>query len=571
MDIGDDSHIADLARLYQAMKEVNEDIRCSVQITHAGKYGAGIRQVASAINPPLYDPTLQLEEMSKKEIASVIEDFVKAANRVKMAGFDAVTLHGAHGLLIQEFMSPYTNKRTDEYGKDRLLFAKRMIEGVRQAVGKGFAIIMRISGDEYLGELGLEGYTIKEMKTMAPELVEAGLDALDISAGTVDTFFWATPPSYFPKGFILHLAKEIKSVVTVPVLGIGRVNTPEFAEKAIAEKWCDIICFGRAMLADPDFPRKMKENRRDEIRKCIGCNTCIASAFERVHVKCAVNPSLGREKEYQLRSKARERRKRVMVIGGGPAGMEAARSLRLRGHEVSLYDKRDRLGGQLPIASLPPGKEDIDLLTEYLSNEVRKHGVNVFLNTEVTEDLILKESPDAIVVAGGGENFKPNIKGIENPRVCFAEDVLWGKVEAGERIVIIGGELVGCELAHYLSEKKRKKIWVMRRHENMATQIEPLTRFLLLRTLNLNGVILLPGVQYKEITHKGIHFMNKEGREEFLEADSIVLAAGSRPNLKAIEIAKGKTKEQIYIIGDNLQPRNIKFAIHEGARVGRHI
>jgi 2,4-dienoyl-CoA reductase-like NADH-dependent reductase (Old Yellow Enzyme family)/NADPH-dependent 2,4-dienoyl-CoA reductase/sulfur reductase-like enzyme len=571
LDIGDDSHIADLARLYQAMKEANEDIRCSVQITHVGKYGPGVRQVPSALNPPLYDPTLQLEEMSKFEIESVIQDFVKAAMRVKMAGFDAVTLHGAHGLLIQQFMSPYTNKRTDEYGKDRLLFAKKIIEGVRQAAGKEFAIIMRISGDEYLGELGLEGYMIKDMKRMVPELVEAGLDALDISAGTVDTFFWATPPSYFPKGFILHLAKEIKSVVSVPVIGVGRVNTPEFAEKAIAEEWCDIVCLGRGLLVDPDFPRKMKENRRDEIRKCIGCNTCIACAFERVQVKCAVNPSLGREKEYQLRPKARERRKRIMVIGGGPAGMEAAITLRQRAHEVSLYERRDRLGGQLRIASLPPGKEDINLLTEYLSNQVQKLGVNLFLNVEVNEDLIQKESPDVIVVAGGGENFIPEIKGIENPRVCFAEDVLWGKVEIGERVVIIGGELVGCELAHYLSEKKGKKVWVLRRHENMATKIEPLTRFLLLRTLNKNGVILLPGVQYKEITDKGIYFINKESREDFLEADSIVLAAGSRQNLKAIEIAKGKTKEQLYIIGDNLQPRNIKFAIHDGARVGRQI
>jgi len=251
--------------------------------------------------------------------------------------------------------------------------------------------------------------------------------------------------------------------------------------------------------------------------------------------------------------------------------MEAAITLRLRGHEVTLYEKMDRLGGQLQIASIPPGKDDINLLTEYLSGQVRKVGVNVFLSTEVSEDLIQKESPDVIVVAAGGVPFKPDIRGIERGNICFAEDILLGRKDAGDRVVIIGGELVGCEVAHYLSEKKGKKVWVMRRGNEMATQVEPFTRLILLRALESNGVILFPGVQYQEITENGIHFLSKEGKDEFIEADTIVLAAGSRPNNQVIEMAQGKTKEQIYIIGDNLKPRNIKSAIHDGARVGRQI
>ena len=252
--------------------------------------------------------------------------------------------------------------------------------------------------------------------------------------------------------------------------------------------------------------------------------------------------------------------------------MEAAFTLSLRGHEVHLYEKENALGGQLRLACVPPGKGEVRLLTAHLSGQLKKAGVNIHLGTPVDEKVIDEEAPDAMVLAAGAIPWRPCIEGIDGANVVLPEDVLLGRVALGDRIAIIGGELVGCEVAHYIASQKKAEIFVMRRHEEMATKVEPLTRIILMRELQSKGVTLMPCVEYKKITPEGVDiFHTKDCREDFVKADTVVVATGTVPNTALVEMADGKTKEQLYIIGDNLAPRTIKAAIEEGAHVGRQI
>lgn len=571
--IDEDTHIPSLRELAAAIK--SNGARAFLQIAHMGKYGipGGRVLVPSAINPPLADSflgtTRVLEEMSEETIRRIIHEYAQAARRVKEAGFDGVTIHATHGFLPQQFMSPYSNLRKDRYGQDRLLFCEELIQTTKNITGKDFPLIMRISGDEFLKDIGQKGFTVEDMKEIAPRLERAGADALDISAGTVDNPYWLVQPSYFPRGVILHLAEAVKKVVKIPVLGVGRINTPEVAISAISEGKCDLVNLGRALIADPEFPKKLIEGRYEEIRKCIACNYCLFTVGTG-YITCSVNPELGFEEEYKIRKRSPENRKKVLVIGGGPGGMEAARVAALRGNEVFLCEKEEELGGQLNLADKAPGKEEIRNIKEYLISQIKKLGVKIYFGREVTPEFIDELKPDAIILATGATPTVPKIPGIDKPLVVTAGDVLLGKVETGSKVAVIGGELVGCEVADYLLEKG-KEVTVLRRGPQMAMNMEPLTRIVLLQRLQSKKAKLIPNIHYKEITEEGIIIRYPDGREELIRVDTIVIAAGANPNRDLAKKIMGKTYDPPYEVGDCVTPRRIVDAIHEGSRAARRI
>jgi len=501
-----------------------------------------------------------------EEIQDVIEAFAEGVRRTKAAGFDAVEIHGAHGYLINQFLSPLTNKRTDKYGrdvKDRTRFLLEILKLARDKVGSNYPILCRINGDDYIEG----GLTLEETKEIAQMLEAAGVDALHISGGIYDSPVpVGTAPMAVPRGHMVHLAAGIKRVVSVPVIAVGRINDPELAEKILQEGKADLISMGRALLADPELPNKAATGASDDIRRCTACDECIARLFFNEDVACSVNAALGKEEEYRI-VKAKVS-KRVLIVGGGPAGMEAARVSALRGHDVVLYEKSDRLGGQLNLAVVPPRKEEMKSLAQYLESQIRKLGVRVVLGEEGTPLLVEKIKPDVVFIATGSVPTIPEILGVEGDQVVTAHDLLAGKASAKERVVVVGGGMVGAETAEFLAEKS-KKVTILEMLGRIGIDMVPMAILMLYQRLKKLGVAMITNAKVQKITENGVVY-EKDGMKQTVEADSVVLAAGSKPDISLMKVLEGKVAE-IYAIGNAKETGNVLEAIHEGSRLAREI
>lgn len=573
-------------RLLRGHYELTESVhayggKICIQLGHVGSQisivASGGKQALSPsgiqrffVDGHAYEPP---RPMTVAEIYELVQYFADAAARAKRAGYDMVEIHGAHGYLVGSFMSPRFNRRKDNFGgclENRMRFPLEIIKLVKQVVGKDFPISIRISADEFLDG----GVTLEDSPIMAKMLQEAGVAVINVSSGVYETLHRSNDIARFPEGLKWNLWKTTKEAVSIPTIASGGHRTPEFCERLLYEKVADFVGLGRPMLADPFWAQKAKEGKVEDINRCISCLMCLyeIGGALRIWPHCSVNAAWGRETYPEFAEfKCAAVKKRVLVVGGGPAGMEAARVASLRGHEVTLREKKAELGGQLLLASLPPGKEKMLWPLNYLSSQLKKQKVKVELGSEVTPEMVRKENPDVVVVATGAEPAVPNIRWIRDNKVLFATDVLQGKIKLKDRkVVILGGGMVGCETAEFL-EERGNDVTVVEMLNDVASDMEPLNRRGLLDALKSYGTKLLVNREVKEITDKGAIVFNKaSGEEEILSTDAMVIAMGSQPVSGLAEALEDELQE-LYIIGDCKNPRRLLEAIYEGSLIGRLI
>jgi 2,4-dienoyl-CoA reductase-like NADH-dependent reductase (Old Yellow Enzyme family)/thioredoxin reductase len=562
--INDDNCIPGLSELTRIIKKY--DTKIFIELAHLGIIGSehDPNLVPAAPSPFRYHVTgVMLREMTKAEIEFVVQKHVEAAIRATKAGYDGVVIDVAHGTLLHMFLSPRINKRLDEYGGSlgrRCRFTCEAIQRVKGEVGSDFCVIVRMSGDDFLDG----GITIEDAANQAPLFVEAGADGLDISAGVFHiSAHMFTPTLLQEEGCRVYLAAAVKKVVDVPIITSGKLHNPVLAEKILREGKADFIGLGRSLLADPQLPNKVREGRLEEIRPCIYCNLgCrhLQVASEGYRVTCNVNPVCGIEGEYKLVEVKAS--KKVMVIGGGLAGMEAAIVLAQRGHQVSLYEKENKLGGQWNI--LASYRPEVSSLTNYLSRELTKSGVEVHHHTQVDAELVKRVGPDAVVIATGAKQKLPDVPGIEGENIVLANDVLSGKVRTGKKVVVMGGGLVGMETAVFLS--KHGHIVSLVDIVDIGQDVGYTLKEALLEEIIRNGVYLYPNSVPDRITENGLNIMIFN-ETALLRADTIVIAIGSVSENSLYQELKGLGPE-LHMIGDSLEPRNSLAAIHEGFKVG---
>lgn len=545
-----------------------------IQLGHDGRQGLSVGkngQLERVAPSPISCPYVREipRELSLEEIEEIREKFVEAAVRAKKASIDGVGLHAAHGYLLSQFISPSANKRTDKYGgslENRLRFVIEIIKAIRSKVGKDYPLILRMNSFESVPD----GLTLEDARIIAPILVEVGLDAVDVSAGTYAHLDLVIPPAEMHPGFNLIGAETIKRAVQVPVIANGRINDPIIAEQALAEGRADFIGMSRAFLSDPEWPLKAKEGHLEDIRRCIGCcQGCLHpdGIFGGNPISCVINPTVGKEKETQLTRASKA--KKVVVVGGGSSGLEAARVAALRGHHVTLFEKTKRLGGQFAISAQAPFKQENATAISWLSQQVEKNGVKVELGKEVTPELVEELRPDVVIVASGAVPILPDVPGNNRSNVVTALDVLAGKVKVSGKVAIIGGGLVGCETADFLGERGVGVVLIEMLPE-IAEDCPKTSKGLLLERLSDYRVTVITTASLKEILDNGV-VIRKDGKEEVIQGvDYVVLAMGMRPVENLSNRIKDKVAE-VYIIGDAKEPRKVLHAIWEGGEIGRKI
>ena len=502
-------------------------------------------------------------ELTIDEIHQIVQEFSQAARRVRDAGFDAVEFHCGIGYLISRFLSPLTNKRLDEYGgtlDNRMRFMLEIIAASKEKVGDDYPIICRICADDFMQG----GQTPEESTRVAAALEQAGVHCLNVGAGWHEC---RTPLIHMsvPRGKFVYLAQAIKDVVSIPIIAAYRINEPGLADQIIAEGRADMVGMARALIADPEFPSKAREGRFEDIRPCIACGHCLDTVMLGAPMACAVNPLAGKESDYDC--EATKRPKKVYVIGGGPAGVTAATEAARQGHDVTLFERSGKLGGNLHLAAVPSYKWEVNNLITYLETQLRKSSARLMLGTEIDENTIVRDSPDVVIIATGAKPIIPDTPGADGDNVATALEVLAGQRNVGEHVAIIGGGQVGCETAEHLAEQG-KQVTVIEMLEQVGSDIGLTTRWIIMQRLKNAGVKTKTGSKAIEITDRGVSVL-KNGTAELIEADSVVLAVGLRTDDSLVQ--RLGNRADVRAVGDCVEPNKIAQAIEGSFRAAMEI
>ena len=583
LNLGTDSVIPGLRTLVEAIHRYGA--KASIQLNHGGRLVAprllnGKEPIAPSSIPSRAEEMfpgeegrrkVHVREMNQDMIDQGINNFASACYRGMMAGFEMVMLHGGHGHLLAQFVSPYTNRRTDGYSgslENRAKFPIEVLTAIRRKVGNKLALEYRISATEFVPEGMHEEETIEFIK-----MIQDKIDLIHVSVGLLtepEHNPHMTPPTYFPHACNVHYAEKIKKAVRIPVATVGSISDLQMADKIIGEGKADIVAMAHAIIADPQIVNKTQRGELEEIRPCVRCTSCNDRTAHFFPIRCAINPVIGREVEFGYIRPAEEKKK-VIIVGGGPAGMEAAQVASSRGHQVTLYEKEEKLGGVLILAAGLPFKADMKRYLDWLIKTTERHPVEVKLSTEATADTIKAEKPDVLIVAVGAAHQTPDILGATKPIAVWAGDVVMGSAKVGERVVVTGAGMTGCETALHLAQQGKKVTLIdMLGQSEIAQDVPIISRIALMGLLHKHGVEIKTEVKLEEVTDQGVLVIDKQWRRYEIAADTVVFAMGVKARSETVKALQGLARE-VYVIGDCANPRNLMAAIHDAFNVAAEI
>ena len=556
--------IAQLSRLVEAVHAY--DTKLFVQLHHPGNQTPsrliGGRQPVSASDVTCKVIGEQPRALTTEEVEGMVKKFVTGAVIAQKAGVDGVEIHAAHGYLVSQFLSPHTNKRTDKYGgsfEGRMRFVTEIIMGIKAYCGPNFPISVRMNGSDYLPD----GITEEDGIAQARYLEKLGISCINVSCGTYDSGATIIEPNYFKEGWKRHLAANIRKAVNIPVIAVSNIKHPAIAEKTLEQGLYDFVGIARGHLADPDWGKKAREGKDVLIRKCIGCMECFRILNDGLPLGCTLNPVLGREFEYGDEKLVKNGAGRtVAVVGGGPAGMEAALTLAKRGFSTILFEAADKLGGTANLAAIPPHKEMLAEFVETMEAQLREAGVDVRLGVKADLAAVQAAGAEAVFIAAGGKPVLPSIPGID--RAVTAEEVLRGDaVVTGEKIVIVGGGVTGLETAEYFANDH--KVTVVEMQDKIGGNLYPSIVMNLTQEILKNEGRILKGSKLTSVDTDSVWIEDvRTGSTERIPADAVILAMGVRSERPDYEEFRKAFGDDLILVGDSMKPGQIYDALHSG-------